>query len=587
MAAPCDLPGYLVRPHDHRLRAFLRRSADPATPESILVVLTGDSAVGKSRALWEAIRICLPSWRLLVPADSTELAELLRNGEISPGTVLWLDELQRHLDGTDGLAAAGLLDRMLADTPQVAAVGAMWTRPYWDKFTSQARFPDTYAAARHLLTGSRTTRVSVPDKLDEEQLKHFAALADGDERVSAALAAGKADGRVVQHLTGGPELLRGFQDDLFTPLEKALIMTAVDARRLGHTGPLPAGLLTAAADAYLRPQDRPDQAAVLQAALDGLAAGHRANGTRTDVRRTVRVLTALRERTGAPPRYELDHYLQQHISRRYASRIPPVLFWDAAVEHAERAELGSLAESARTRGLLRHAAQLLKRAILHGSSTAAGLLLFDLHLAEAADQRAAYWSVDHIDDTDSIIYLLKALNEAGINGPMIDLADRAARSWPLREPQGVAELLGTLHEIGADRQVGVLLDRDPAAHIHIGWLGHPPGLLNKLREAAGERLVAALADRVTAETPTENLSVVWSMLRSLREGGTVEQAVTLADRLVTDSPPDDPAEALALLKGLPAERGRPTGQGRAGPRPRRPAPPGAPAAPLPAAGHFA
>ena len=90
MAAPCDLPGYLVRPHDHRLRAFLRRSADPATPESILVVLTGDSAVGKSRALWEAIRICLPSWRLLVPADSTELAELLRNGEISPGTVLWL-----------------------------------------------------------------------------------------------------------------------------------------------------------------------------------------------------------------------------------------------------------------------------------------------------------------------------------------------------------------------------------------------------------------------------------------------------------------------------------------------------------------
>ena len=297
---------------------------------------------------------------------------------------------------------------MLADTPQVAAVGAMWTRPYWGKFTSQARFPDTYAAARHLLTGFRTTRVSVPDKLDEEQLKHFAALADGDKRVSAALAAGKADGRVVQHLTGGPELLGGFQDDLFTPLEKALIMTAVDARRLGHTGPLPAGLLTAAADAYLRPQDRPDQPAVLQAALHGLAAGHRANGTRTDVRRTVRVLTALRERTGAPPRYELDHYLQQHISRRYASRIPPVLFGTppssmlSGPNWAPWLSRPALAASYVT------LPELLKRAILHGSSTAAGLLLFDLHLAEAADQRAAYWSVDHIDDTDSIIYLLKA-----------------------------------------------------------------------------------------------------------------------------------------------------------------------------------
>lgn len=551
IAASRDLPSYLVRPHDHLLRAPMRRATDPAAPESILVVLTGDSTVGKSRALWEAVRTCLPSWRLLAPADSAELAGMLCNGEIAPGTVLWLDELQRHLDGTDGPAAAGLLDRLLAGTPRVAVVGAMWTRPYWDKFTSQGRSRDIYAAARHLLTGSRTIRVNVPDKLDEDQLADFAALADGDERISAAVAAGESDGRVIQHLTGGPELLRGFQDDLFTPVEKALITAAVDARRLGHTGPLPAGLLTAAADAYLRPQDRPDQPAVIQAALDGLATGHRADGTRTDVRHTVRALTALRERTGASPRYEPYDYLQQHISQRGTGRIPPALFWDAVVEHAEPAELGSLADSARTRGLLRHAARLLKRAILHGSSTAASMLLFDLDLADAADQRAAYWSVDHVDVNYGTVYLLRLLHGAGMEGPMTVLADRAARCWPLHDPQGVAELLKLLREVGADRQAGLLLDRDPAAHIQIRSLGFPPGLLDKLKEAAGDRMVTALADRVTAETPIENLSLVWSMLTALREGGAVEQAVTLARRVITTVRPDDPAEALGLLKGLP------------------------------------
>ena len=42
--------------------------------------------------------------------------------------------------------------------------------------------------------------------------------------MTAALKAGAADGRVIQHLTGGPELLDAYLDgSLFTPVERALI----------------------------------------------------------------------------------------------------------------------------------------------------------------------------------------------------------------------------------------------------------------------------------------------------------------------------------------------------------------------------
>ena len=77
----------------------------------------------------------------------------------------------------------------------------------------------------------------MPDHLTALQQEELAELGRGDERVRAALAASGPEGDVMQHLTGGPELLRAYIDGaLFSPSEHALITATLDARRLGTGG---------------------------------------------------------------------------------------------------------------------------------------------------------------------------------------------------------------------------------------------------------------------------------------------------------------------------------------------------------------
>jgi hypothetical protein len=180
--------------------------------------------------------------------------------------VLWLNEMQRHLDGDAGRAAAEHLKRVMA-------VGAMWTS-YWHHFTAQGGTPDAVAAARELLTGPHAHH---------------------------ALDAGADDGRVIQRLTGGPELMDAYRHGgLFTPIEHASITAALDARRLGHLAPVPAEMLTAAADGYLSSWERPPDLTAFTTALEDLARGHRPDGSRTDIRGTLTALAPRRDRAGDP-----------------------------------------------------------------------------------------------------------------------------------------------------------------------------------------------------------------------------------------------------------------------------------------------
>ena len=58
--------------------------------------------------------------------------------------------------------------------------------------------------------------------------------------MGVALEASGPDGDVIQHLTGGPELLHAYtRTGLFTPVEHALITAALDARRLATKDPFP------------------------------------------------------------------------------------------------------------------------------------------------------------------------------------------------------------------------------------------------------------------------------------------------------------------------------------------------------------
>ena len=224
-----SLTPYLSRAHDRWLTEVLGPTVQGGP--SVLAVLTGESTVGKTRAMYEAIVALAPDWPLHAPADAEELVGLLDAGEVAAGSVLWLNEAQRHFAGPGGEAAALRLDRLLAATTGIVAVGSLWRRPYCDELTRGREVTGHPFRCTVSLAGSADRHDPVPDRLTDAER---AALPDGDDRLLRAAAAGTADGRVIQQLTGGPELVRAYHDGgLFSPREHALLTAALDIRRLG------------------------------------------------------------------------------------------------------------------------------------------------------------------------------------------------------------------------------------------------------------------------------------------------------------------------------------------------------------------
>ena len=587
---PESLTRYLKREHDKELRAALRRAADGGP--SVFAVLAGDSCTGKTRALYEALREVVADWPLLRPADAGELVELLQEGRFRARTVLWLNETQRHLYGTSGERAATLLRTTLAATGGAVAVGALWPRPYLEELTAAGNSPDVHAAARALMDGPRTQRVTVPDCMSGQQQHDLAALAAGDERVRAALAASGPDDDVIQHLTGGPELLHAYTNGgLFTPVEHALITAALDARRLGHRRPIPAALMAAAADGYLSSRQRPGHQNWATSALTDLTTGSRPDGTRTDIRHTLTTLKPVRARSGdAETGYEPDDYLDQHGRYTRRDQIPPAAFWAAAARYADPGDLGALGSAAYDRGLYRAAAQLYKHAAAHGDAYVAIRLLKILYDLHSTDHRPAGWAAAHaaLDDQYSVAELLDALRKAGgrkqvtalagraaalapLDNPgaaakLLDalrkaggrkqvaaLAGRAAALAPLDNPGGVAVLLDALREAGGRKQVAALLARDPAAHVSLDNPDAVAVLLSVLREAGAGDQVTALAGRAAALAPLDGTDGVALLLDVLREVGAQEQVTALLARDPAAHAPLDKLDSVAwLLRALRA-----------------------------------
>lgn len=368
------LPPYLHRELDRVLREEFTKAL--AGGPSALLVLTGESTTGKTRALYEAVCELAPDQPLLRPATARELLTLLAEGAIRPGSVLWLNEFQRILYDAEGERAAAELRLFLERQPGVVAVATLWQNPYWTELTAQGKVRDPYPHARALLVGARSHRIRVPAELSAEELAEWRKLGarHRDDRMEYAARAGATDGRVVQHLSGGPELLDAYlggPSDHFTRHEHALLTAALDAHRLGHSTPLSADLLADAADGTLAPHHRAAGADWAAPLLDGLTDGERGDGTRTDIRCTLAPLKAHRDAAGTPPRYEPTDYLRQHVPHIRAGETGSPALWEALCRHTtDLADLERLQDSAWRRGLFRYAVELDRKAALAGSGTA-------------------------------------------------------------------------------------------------------------------------------------------------------------------------------------------------------------------------
>jgi hypothetical protein len=420
-----DLTPYVERAHDHRLREALRTGQG-----NQLLILVGDSSTGKTRACYEAVCAELPGWPVLRPTSRDELLTLLEAG-VKPGTVLWLNETQHYIRGPRGADVGIALHRLLdtpsgAGTQRVVAIGSMWLHEYWIPLTRQPQHhneaqEDPYLEVRELLT---LPGVKIPVAADfttatDRECDALRRAAEQDPRLRAALAAGGERLRIIQNLTGGPQLLNRYHVDLYGTPGHAILTAAMDAWRIGYESPLPATMLEQAVTGYLTDEQRAGSLA--QAFTD---AAERVRG--------VCALTPVRTATGVgeSDAYVLHDYFAQHALGPRRRRDPiPSSVWDAVTAHPGAVENSArLADNAARRLLYRYAIPLYRHCDNVGDPNAArqlaGLLAQRGDVAKAI---AILRAQADTDDADARWELASLLAE---QGQSIELRARAHAGDP-------------------------------------------------------------------------------------------------------------------------------------------------------------
>ncbi|MFJ4931617.1 hypothetical protein [Streptomyces sp. NPDC088736] len=580
------LPAYIPRDHDARLKTVVDAAK---AGRSAIAVLVGGSSTGKTRTLWEAVSKLPSDWRLWHPLSPTApSAALAALPEIAPKTVVWLNEAQNYLEPAPlgEQVAAGL--RELLNDPSRAPVlilGTLWPE-HWNTLTTTT----VHAGARALLAAHK---IDVPETFTPADLASLETTADGDPRLTQATQHAD-DARITQYLAGVPYLLDRY--GTAGGATRAVIECAMDARRLGAGLHLPLDWLASAAPGYLTDTEcNALDADWLTKALayvtepcngiPGILTPVNTRGPRNQ--RTRRCP----DQSPQGPHYLLTDYLDQHGRHHRDREIPPVDFWTAAATHAHPTDLATLGQRARTRGLYRDAAQLLKHAAFHGDTRAAVDLISHLHTVHPGDHQPAQWAASHVavdgpvvvamllrtllevgaDDQvtalaeraashaaldNPVAMLLRALLEVGADDQVTALAERAASHAALDEPEAVAMLLRALQDVGADDQVTALLARDPASHATLNSFFTVAGLLRALLEVGADDQVTALAERVASHAALDNPGVVAMLLRALQHVGADDQVTALAERAashVTLNWPPSVAELLRTLREVGAD----------------------------------
>ncbi|MFF2041886.1 tetratricopeptide repeat protein, partial [Kitasatospora sp. NPDC058170] len=401
------LPAYLERTHDQQLRNRLRNAV--RSEQTMFALVRGASCAGKTRTAFEAVRACLPDWQLVYPKTPEGLLALLDAGALAPRTVLWLNEAQNYLRGTEGEEAAAALHSRLEDTGPVVILGTLWPEYHRDLTATPQPGPggeDAHPNARALLAWAVV--VDVPASFTTESLKN--PLVKRDPAIAAA-AHTSTGGKITQTLAAGPQLVDHYEQatEPHGPYGHAVITAAMDARRLGHTSPLPAALLKAAAQAFLTEEQR-------AAADPDTWFDHALEYARQKVRAVAAALEPVANPDGMGPLpdvYRLSDYLDHHArtTRRYT--FPPEPFWTAAQEHASTTDLPRLAAAAQERGRLR---------------IAAGLSLRAAHAGDCSALVRLAWSREWDRDLVGAERLYQQAADAGHTQALVTLAERRERA---------------------------------------------------------------------------------------------------------------------------------------------------------------
>lgn len=374
------LPPYIPRGHDSLLRSRLSE-VDTAGGRGIFVMI-GESATGKSRSAYEAVKAVLPHWQVLIAENTAAIRESAPL--LTDPTVLWVDETpSTRFLAPDGLSLPDILRFSIPRPNTVPAIILiqLWPETYHRLISplSSRDSGDPSRNAREILLLASDQRIEVSDRFTPRELSLAAETVakTNDPGLHAAL----ADRRLgfTQHLAGAPQLLQQW-NSVADPYGVAIITSAVDIWRLGVRALPTAETLFAAVPGYLKEELR---AEAPQGWFDA-ALRHVTRPLSGNVR-------ALRPNAGPGmgnvAGYEVSDYLLQHItSARHASPVPATT-WRAIVAQADNPEdLAALASSADSRMFYVTAIPLYRRLAESGETTAALRLTQLLVQAAASDE---------------------------------------------------------------------------------------------------------------------------------------------------------------------------------------------------------
>ncbi|MFF3726903.1 hypothetical protein ACFYYM_31555 [Streptomyces erythrochromogenes] len=436
-----DMPAYVPRDFDADLNATLAGAA----AQGGFILLLGGSSVGKTRALYEAIRAGLEEWWLLHPADPLAINVLAEAP--TPRTVLWLDELQRYLNHPTGLSVATLRRLITAGTVVVAT---LWPHEYTIRTVlPPAGEPDPYDNDRRLLELADQP-IKVPETFSLAERRRGETLAGTDQRIRIALDSPDAD--FTQVLAAGPALIRRWEHA--DPYARAVLTAAVDATRLGMRHPLPPELLKAMAPAYCTGRER----AVAPANWSEMALAYATELLHGAAAALAPVGGAT---MGEVAGFEVADYLLQHAGAQRRVQPVPAGAWEALLVHAHhRDDVERLAASAEDRLRLCYAVPLYRRVLEAGDSQEVNKRLAEL----AARQEGS-------EDVEEAIHRRRG-NYTPIPGVLATLLANQGRVEELRvaADSGDWHAADRLAELLATRQRKELGARAASGDLKAAWL---------------------------------------------------------------------------------------------------------------------
>jgi hypothetical protein len=551
---PDEIPPEYV-PRDADTAEFgVRAKVTAAAERGGFVLLVGGSSVGKTRCMVQAVKELLPDWWLVHPAGPGEVAALA--AAPTSRTVVWLDELQRYLDGEHGLTG-GVVRALLNAPHRVVLIGTLWP----NRYTAYTTMPppggdDSHSREREVLDLADIVRIGPEFSVAEQDRARAAAARD--PRVAVAL--GMAGYGLTQTLAAAPQLVARWQDaGSASPYAQAVLTAALDAARLGARAPLSADFLRAAAPGYCTRQQ--------QAEAPGDWFDQALGYATTKLHGAVAALSPAGTGMGQVAGYTAADYLIQHASRERRSARVPASAWDAALNHIrDPVDAARLADSARNRLLYRYAIPLYRHAADIGDEHAAGQLadllaargdLDELRArADAGDEHAALQLADLLaarGNLDKAERVLRGRADVGDEAAAWRLADLLAARGDLDELRaradagdeaaalGLADLLVRRGDLdGAEQILRARADAgDEAASGPLAELLVKRGDVDELRaradvgdEAAADRL----ADLLTARGDLDEL-------RARVDAGDALAALRLSDLLAWQGR-DEEAERL-------------------------------------------